>query len=235
MAVSDTYWNMIPNRKLAKHLAMREVPSLVYEAVNLEGIAITLPEVQTILDGVTVGGHKISDQNIVIYQANTWAHLFKLIDENTFEFSKSIALELHNIAGDEESFEWGVFRSGNVSIGGSEYEPPAPDTLDALWLETKSQINQIEDVYDQAIAAFLKMARVQFFWDVNKRMGRFMMNGILLNEGYPIINVPVRKQLEFNTLMLEFYSSNDMKKMNRFLRNCLHEKIIANFKNSKSQ
>ena len=231
--ISDTYWNMIPNRKLAKHLAMREVPSLVYEAVNLEGIAMTLPEVQTILDGVTVGGHKISDQNIVIHQANAWAHLFKLIDENRFEFSKSIATELHNIAGKEEAFEWGVFRSGNVSIGGSEYEPPSPDKLDALWLETESEINQIEDVYDKAIAAFLKMARVQFFWDVNKRMGRFMMNGILLNEGYPIINVPVRKQLEFNTLMLEFYSSNDMKKMNIFLRNCLDEKIIANFKKSK--
>ena len=57
-----------------------------------------------------------------------------------------------------------------------------------------------------------------------------MMNGILLDEGYPIINVPVKKQLEFNTLMLEFYSSNDMSKMNRFLRNCLHEKIIANFR-----
>jgi hypothetical protein len=74
------------------------------------------------------------------------------------------------------------------------------------------------------------MARVQFFWDVNKRMGRFMMNGSLLHAGYPIINVPVRKQLEFNTLMLEFYSSNDMKKMSRFLRNCLPEKIIANFR-----
>lgn len=231
MALLDTYWNMIPNKRLAKHLAMREVPSLVYEAVNLEGIAITLPEVQTILDGVTVGGHKISEQNIVIHQANTWTQLFKLIDENKFDFSKSIALELHNIAGEEEAFEWGVFRSGNVSIGGSEYEPPPPEKLDELWLETESEINQIEDVYDKAIAAFLKMARLQFFWDVNKRMGRFMMNGILLNEGYPIINVPARRQLEFNTLMLEFYSSNDMNKMNSFLRDCLNEMIIANFKN----
>ena len=102
--------------------------------------------------------------------------------------------------------------------------------MDVLWLESESEIKQIENVYDKAIAAFLKMARVQFFWDANKRMGRFMMNGILLNEGYPIINVPVRKQLEFNTLMLEFYSSNDMKKMNIFLRKCLSVKIIANFK-----
>ena len=56
------------------------------------------------------------------------------------------------------------------------------------------------------------------------------MNGILLKEGYPIINVPVKRQLEFNTLMLEFYSSNDMKKMNHFLRSCINEKILANFR-----
>ena len=42
----------------------------------------------------------------------------------------------------------------------------------------------------------------QFFWDVNKRTGRFMMNGILLAQGFPIINVPSKRQQEFNTLDL---------------------------------
>lgn len=56
---------MAPNRKLAKHLAIREVQSLVCEAVSLEGIAMTLPEVQTILDGVTVGGHEMDVHRVV--------------------------------------------------------------------------------------------------------------------------------------------------------------------------
>lgn len=229
MIISDTYWNMAPNKRLAKHLAVREVPSLVYEAVNLEGVSMTLPEVQTILDGITVGGHKISDQNMVLNQANTWKRIFELIDENSFEFTKNVALELHTIAGREEAFEWGILRAGNVSISGSDYEPPSPDDLDQIWLDTEAEIKTFTDIYDKAIAAFLKMARVQFFWDVNKRMGRFMMNGILLTEGYPIINVPVKRQLEFNKLMLKFYSSNEMKDMNLFLRSCINEKIIANF------
>jgi len=232
MVVSDTYWNMISNKRMAKYLAIRELPSLVYEAVNLEGVLMTLPEVQTILDGITVGGHKISDQNMVINQSNTWKHILKLIDESKFEFNKTIALELHNIAGKEDAFKWGVFRSGNVAISGSDYEPPSPEKLDKIWLKTECEIALITDVYDKAIAVFLKMARAQFFWDVNKRMGRFMMNGILLKEGYPIINVPVKRQFEFNKLMLEFYSSDDMKDMNSFLRTCINEKIIANFKST---
>ncbi len=38
----------------------------------------------TLLDGVTVGGHKISDQQIALNQADTWRTLFKLIEQNKF-------------------------------------------------------------------------------------------------------------------------------------------------------
>lgn len=83
------------------------------------------------------------------------------------------------------------------------------------------------DVYDQAICVFLTMARCQFFYDVNKRMGRFMMNGHLLSHGYPAINLPARRQLEFHQLMLNFYKDNDQQPMNVFLRSCLSDRVIA--------
>ncbi|HGS4434549.1 TPA: Fic family protein [Vibrio cholerae] len=229
-AFSDNTWHMKPNIALARQLAKRDVPALVYDAVNLEGVAMTLPEVQTILDGITVGGHRISDQNMAMNQAKAWEFIFALVDRGEFKFTKEIALKIHNIAGQEEALEWGKFRSGYVSITGSEYEPPAPDELDAKWIEVEQQVGNEADIYDQAITAFLQMARAQFFWDVNKRTGRFMMNGILLANGFPIINVQAKRQQEFNTLMLDFYSSNDMTAMNKFLRSCLDEKIIRNFK-----
>lgn len=68
---------------------------------------------------------------------------------------------------------------------------------------------------------FLTMARNHFFFDVNKRMGRFTMNGILLAHGFPVLNIPATRQLEFNELMLRFYASNAMAEMNTFLRSCL--------------
>jgi prophage maintenance system killer protein len=82
-------------------------------------------------------------------------------------------------------------------------------------------------IYDKAIHLFLTMARHQFFYDVNKRMGRFMMNGLLLTEGYPAINLPAKRQLEFNTLMIAFYDSGDQFEMNTFLRSCLDERVIS--------
>lgn len=86
--------------------------------------------------------------------------------------------------------------------------------------------NKIEDIYDRAIFVFLTMAREQFFYDVNKRMGRFLMNGILLNAGFPAINLPAKRQLEFNQKMLDFYMSNNPIEMTAFMKSCLDPRII---------
>ncbi|MVF75723.1 cell filamentation protein Fic, partial [Vibrio cholerae] len=73
-------------------------------------------------------------QNMAMNQAKAWEFIFALVDRGEFKFTKEIALKIHNIAGQEEALEWGKFRSGYVSITGSEYEPPAPDELDAKWI-----------------------------------------------------------------------------------------------------
>jgi len=222
----NTLKNIIPNKEKALFLAKRELPVLVCDAVNLEGINFTLPEVQTLLEGVTIGGHKLSDQTITLNQANAWNYLFELIRSNQFSLSKEIACQIHMIAAKDEVLEWGQFRSGNVTIAGTEYSPPQPNQLDECWNIMLQNAESINDIFDKAIFIFLQMARNQFFYDVNKRMGRFMMNGLLLSEGYPAINLPAKKKEEFNRLMLEFYPSNDIKPMTDFMKSCLDSKII---------
>ena len=63
-------------------LAKRQLAEFVCDAVNLEGINFTLPEIQTLLDGITVGGHKVTNQRIALNQADTWRTLFELIENN---------------------------------------------------------------------------------------------------------------------------------------------------------
>src|SRR5215510_6216302 len=108
---TDTVWNMPANREKALMLAQREIASLVHNAVELEGIHFTLPEIQTLLDGITVGGHKLSDQRIAVNQGEAWRHLFESIKKNQFTVTAQYACELHAIAGNEEALQWGKFRS----------------------------------------------------------------------------------------------------------------------------
>ena len=68
-----------------------------------------------------------------------------------------------------------------LPIAGTEYMPPEAQKLPILFDNMVKEAFYLTDIYDQAIFVFLTMARSQFFYDVNKRMGRFMMNGLLLN------------------------------------------------------
>ncbi|MCI5142943.1 MAG: cell filamentation protein Fic, partial [Candidatus Electrothrix sp. ATG1] len=222
----DSHWNMPPNKAKAIMLAKRQLAELVCDAVNLEGINYTLPEIQTLLDGITVGGHKLSDQQIVLNQSNAWRELFALIKKDQFAVTAEIACRLHGRAAQDDALEWGHFRSGGVTIAGTEYMPPPANELAELFSKMVEDGEKIPDVYDQAIHYFLTMARCQFFYDVKKRMDRFMMNGFLLSNGFPAINLAAKRQLEFNRLMLEFYATGVQETMNSFLRSCLDEKII---------
>ncbi|KJS03386.1 MAG: cell division protein Fic [Desulfobulbaceae bacterium BRH_c16a] len=222
----DTVWHMPPNKARSLMLAKRQLSELVYDAVNLEGIPFTLPEIQTLLDGITVGGYKVTDQEIALNQANAWRTLFRWVEQGDFSISAQRACELHAIAGKNEALAWGKFRTGSVTIAGTDYMPPSSEDLPLLFESLVNEVQQIADIYDRAIHVFLTMARSQFFYDVNKRMGRFMMNGLLLSEGYPVINLPAKRQLEFNNLMLEFYQTGQQKPMNSFLRSCLDERTI---------
>lgn len=69
-------------------LARRQISELVCDAVNLEGINFTLPEIQTLLDGITVGGHKLFDQQIAINQSEAWLLLFDCLERGEFGLSK---------------------------------------------------------------------------------------------------------------------------------------------------
>jgi len=215
-----------PNQAKALMLAQREVAVFVYDAVHLEGINFTLPEIQTLLQGITVGGHKLNEQQIVINQGNAWRHLFYTIKNQSFVLTADYICKLHHIAAKEEVLEWGSFRTGNITIVGTIFNPPDADKLPDLFDLMLSEIETINNVVDKAISAFLIMARNQFFYDVNKRMGRFIMNGILLNAGYPAINLPASRQLEFNQLMLNFYDSNNKKPMIKFMKSCLDDRLI---------
>lgn len=217
---------MKPNREKVVFLARRLLPELVCDAVNLEGISYTLPEVQTLLDGVTVGGHRLTDQTITLNQANAWKFLFELIKQNQFSLSKATACSIHALAAREDALEWGKFRTGSVTISGTNYMPPKPNLLDNLWQQMVIASSEIKDIYERAIFIFLEMSKNQFFYDVNKRMGRFMMNGLLLDNGYPVINVKATRQKEFNTLMIKFYETSNYDEMTSFMLSCMDERVV---------
>ena len=55
------------------------LPEYVWDAAVLEGNPFTYSEVQTLLDGITVGGRKISDEQQVLNLAEAANELLRLV------------------------------------------------------------------------------------------------------------------------------------------------------------
>ncbi len=198
-----------PDQKRALFIAERSRVDFVYNTAALEDNPFTYPEVQTLIDGITVGGHKITDSEQVLRLNQALSYVIALIKDVKFEFTAQIAKEIQTIAAKTEALELGVFRNGGVSVGGSTFKVPNADMLDTLYEQGKQTLNTIADPIQKAFLLFLWGSLIQFFWDGNKRTSRFMCNGILMDAGYPPMMITKEEKLAYNQTMLQFYNTQD--------------------------
>jgi len=166
------------------------LPEFVWDASVLEGNPFTFPEVKTLLDGVTVGGHKVSDQEQILNLAESSKRLLAMVKSGQFELTKPVFTELNGIVARKEALEWGVFRgegqeknyTPDVGLGEHGRYTPLPTLsgapeLNRVFREGVVALQACEP-FERATAFFLFGALQQFFFDGNKRTSRFMMNGV---------------------------------------------------------
>jgi Fic family protein len=220
----------------------RMLPEFVWDASVLEGNPFTYPEVKTLLEGVTIGGRKLTDQEQILNLAEASKHLLLLVRNNKFDLGKATFTHLHSLVARNEALEWGLFRgegeeinyTPDVGLGEhGRYTPLATikgaDKLNCTFVEGVSALNeQVQNPFERAAAFFLFGALQQFYFDGNKRTSRFMMNGILMSVGIDAISVPAAKAHAFNEKMVRFYLTKDATEMIAFLLDCHPdaEKII---------
>lgn len=207
-------------------LARRMLPEYIFDTAQMENNPLTFPEVKTLIDGITIGGHKISDVEQVLNIKEAWAFLLASIKTDSFSISKSFFNKLNGIIAKDEAILAGKFRNGSVGIAGtSTYQAPDFENLDEIFeTELPVIINGFSPV-EQAIRIFLWGSLNQFYWDGNKRTSRLMANGILLKNGIGVFNIKAKDILEFNTLMIKFYDTQDANEIAKFLS----EKAISGF------
>ena len=217
------------------------LPEFVWDAGVLEGNPFTYPEVQTLMDGITVGGRKVSDQEQILNIAAGAQRLLDLVRRREFSLSKNTFTELNSLIARNEALESGWFRgegsevslTPDVALGAhGHYTPPATEpgapVLNRIFQEGVEALeSQVANPLERGMAFFLFGAFQQFFFDGNKRTSRLMMNGVLMSNGVDAISVPAAKAQEFNTKMVQFYLTRDATEMMAFLASCHPEPKCA--------
>ena len=208
------------------------LPEFIWDAGVLEGNPFTFPEVKTLLDGVTVGGKKLTDQEQILNLAESSRHLLRLVKARQFKISKEIFVHLNSMVARNEALEWGTFRgegqeknyTPEVSLGEAGRYTPLPTLsgapkLNAVYEDGVAALNECPP-FERGTAFFLFGALQQFFFDGNKRTARLIMNGILMSHGMDAISVPAARAQEFNEKMVRFYLSKNGTEMMAFLTSC---------------
>jgi Fic family protein len=224
----------------------RMLTTYVWDASVLEGNPFTFPEVKTLLEGVTVGGRKISDQEQVLNLAESSKQLLALVKAGKFVLNKNIFTELHGLVAKNEALEWGHFRgegsetnyTPDVGLGPEGRYTPLPTLPGAPELNRvfsgglQALEKDANNAYEKAAAFFLFGALQQFFFDGNKRTSRFMMNGVLMSAGIDAISIPAAKAQDFNEKMVRFYTTKDATEMMAFLVACHPDAITIQQNNT---
>ncbi len=209
----------------------KSLPQFVWEAAQLEGNPFTFPEVQTLLDGITVGGRKLSDAQQILGLRDSMRLLCKEVLAGRFATTRTMACQLNEMIARDEALEWGHFRGegkerSNVSVnlGATSWQPKPTEAGGQNLIETFEQgistLGALSDPIERAFALKLFMAREQFFFDGNKRTARAMMNGVLMSQGFDGISIPASKQLAYNEAMAHFYPSGEATEMMQLLASC---------------
>jgi Fic family protein len=201
-------------------LAKKTLIENIYSQAKMENIAITFPDTQTIINGISVSGLKIDDVQKVLNLRNAWHFV---LDDCAVSLTLEYIKTVHAMVayGELPPSMLNTLRNGAVSIGGSYYEPPIPKESDMVkWLATLITSNL--SATDKALDYFLYTCRAQLFWDGNKRTASIVANKILIEAGAGVMIVTERHLRRFNKLMIDFYETADKSKIKRFLYdNCI--------------
>lgn len=182
-------------------LAKKMIKENVYSGVKLEGINLTFPETQAILDGINVPSATIDDIQTILNMRDAWRYVLKTLDE---PFTLDYACRVNYYVARNESLDWGVLRYGEVGIGGTDYKPPIPERRNV-----EESIQRIMDwdvsITEKAIHYFVWGSKQQLFWDGNKRTSLICANKILLQHGHGIMTIRDNNAVKFNELLTKYY------------------------------
>lgn len=161
---------------------------LTYHSNAIEGNSLSLHETQMVIDyGITVHGHPLREYLEATNHASAYQYVTNLIEQRETITSETI-LTLHQLVMEQILETKGQFRKTPVYIRGSNMTlPPARDVerLMREWLAWIEGEGLHYEPVARAAIAHQGFEAVHPFEDGNGRVGRLLLNLMLMREGYP--------------------------------------------------
>ena len=191
-------------------VAKRNIVDSIWKSANLEGIAVTYSQTETIFQGLGIQNMKVKDINAIVNLKHSWEFILENIK---YPIDLNYICKINQLIG-----EANVNPFPGLSMGGTDWKPEIPDKE-----KVNDSLNKIleseNSATEKAINLMLYLMRSQLFYDGNKRTSMMAANQVMIQNGAGIISVPIKYQEEFLELLVKFYETNDMSEIKELIYN----------------
>lgn len=161
---------------------------LTYHSNAIEGNSLSLHETQMVIDyGITVHGHPLREYLEATNHAHAYQYVTSLIDRQE-PITQATILTLHQLVMEQILETKGQFRKTPVYIRGSNMTPPPAREVERLmreWLTWIEGEGLRYETITRAAIAHHGFEAVHPFEDGNGRVGRLLLNVMLMRDGFP--------------------------------------------------
>ena len=185
---------------VAEELRHRYEVALTHHSTAIEGNTLTQSEAQIVIEkGITIGGKTLAEHLEVIGHKEALDFVLELADASTPIGEREIR-EIHSLVmKGQANGDSGRYRALDVKAAGTEYVYPShlkvQEMMEAFvaWLSGPPDLHPV----DLATEAHLRFVTIHPFRDGNGRVGRLLLNLLLLRHGYPIAVLNVSQRADY--------------------------------------
>ncbi len=195
--------------------AKKHLVDTIYNQAILEGVATTLSDTESIIEGGKVNNMSSDDIMKVVNLKHAWEFI---LNKNVIlsKTDYNLLCTINKLVEEGFYYSTGCLRTTPVKIGGTSWAPTLP--IESQIIEELNLIleKEEEDV-SKAIDLLLYVVRKQMFIDGNKRTSVIYANHYLISKGKGFVVIPFDKVEKYKTLLIKYYESNNNKEIKEFI------------------
>lgn len=181
-----------------------------YNSNAIEGSTLTLKETSLVLQGITINKKPLKEHLEAIGHKDAFYYVCDLVREKT-PLTESIIKQIHSLVLVAEPQDRGIYRKLPVRILGANHTPPqpylVPKQMEDLMIYYKKWI-KTKNIVEVVSLLHLNFEFIHPFIDGNGRTGRLLVNLVLMQNGFPPIDIKFSDRQRYYDCFEDFAISN---------------------------
>ncbi|WP_018305676.1 Fic family protein [Desulfitobacterium hafniense] len=208
-----------------KRLQEKFLVEFTYNSNAIEGNTLTLRETALVLEGVTIDQKPLKDHLEAVGHRDAFLYIQRLVTEKA-PVSEKIIKDIHSLVLMDRPDDKGVYRRIPVTIMGAYHEPSQPYRIPVQMEQLiAAQKEEKRHPLENAAVFHLKFEGIHPFIDGNGRTGRLLLNLMLMQQGYPPIDVKFADRKRYYACFDSYYKDKTAAPMVEMVAGYLEERL----------